>query len=153
MEKTTILGFKLAGLKLDKKTTNEGGQSNIDCGNLWQKFETENIREKIPAKLTDDIFAVYFDYEGDHSKPFSYFIGCKVAMDAVIPEGLDYLSVPAAKYIQVITKGNMPDCVANAWRDIWSSGINRAYQYDFEVYDEQIKDWSNAVVQIFVSSN
>jgi predicted transcriptional regulator YdeE len=40
MEKQRISGFKLVGLKLDKKTTNENGQSNFDCGNLWQKFET-----------------------------------------------------------------------------------------------------------------
>ncbi len=45
MDRTTIPGVKLIGLKLDKKTTNEGGQSSIDCGNLWQKYETERFAE------------------------------------------------------------------------------------------------------------
>ena len=39
MEKIKLTGFKLIGIRLDKKTTNSGGQSAIDCGNLWQKFE------------------------------------------------------------------------------------------------------------------
>jgi predicted transcriptional regulator YdeE len=76
MNRINISEFKLIGLQLDKKTSNEGGQSGIDCGNLWQKFEKENFAELIPNKLGDEIYAVYFDYEGDDTKPFSYFIGC-----------------------------------------------------------------------------
>lgn len=30
----------------------------------------------------------------------------------------------------------MPDCVANAWRDIWAGNLERTYQTDFEIYDE-----------------
>jgi predicted transcriptional regulator YdeE len=45
----------------------------------------------------------------------------------------------------------MPDCVANAWKEIWSSGMPRAYQVDFEVYDEKSGDRNNAEVDIFIS--
>jgi predicted transcriptional regulator YdeE len=45
----------------------------------------------------------------------------------------------------------MPDCVADTWKEIWNSNIPRAYQADFEVYDERSKDWSKAVVEIFIS--
>lgn len=145
--------FKLIGLKLNKKTTNEDGQSGIDCGNLWQKFETESFVERIPHKLSNEIFAVYFDFEGDYTKPFSYFIGCNVKVDTEAPQGMDTLIIPEENYIRVIAKGKMPACVANSWRDIWGSEIDRAYTYDFEVYDERSKDWNNAEVEIFVSSN
>ena len=145
--------FKLIGLKLDGKTINEGGQSSIDCGMLWQKFEKENFAKKIPDKLGDEIYAVYFDYEGDHTKPFSYFIGCKVKIDAHAPHGMVNLQIPSGSFTKVVAKGKMPDCVANSWKDIWSSKIERAYKYDFEIYDERSKDWSNAEVEIFVSSN
>ncbi len=151
MDKREQPEFKLIGLKLPHKTTNEGGQSGIDCGNLWQKFEKEKFVERIPNKLDDAIFAVYFDYEGDHTKPFSYFIGSKVKMDTVVPTGMDSLRIPAANYVKVIAKGVMPDCVANSWKGIWNSSTDRAYTYDFEKYDERSKDWSNAVVEIFVS--
>jgi len=153
MDKIKKPEFKLIGLKLDNKTTNEGGQSSIDCGNLWQKFEKENFVERIPDKLGDQVYAVYFDYEGDNTKPFSYFIGCKVKMDTDIPTGMDNLIIPAGSFTKVIAKGKMPDCVANSWKDIWSSKTDRAYKYDFEVYDERSKDWSKAEVEIFVSSN
>jgi len=153
MKKTTISGFKLIGLKLDRKTTNEGGQSGIDCGNLWQKFETEHLVEIIPNKLGDEIYAVYFDYEGDDTRPFSYFIGCKVAIDTETPVGMDSLLIPTADYFTVTAKGKMTGCITDAWKYIWSSGINRTYKYDFEVYDERSKDWNNAEMEIFVSTS
>ncbi|MGC1631937.1 MAG: GyrI-like domain-containing protein [Gelidibacter sp.] len=153
MEKIEKSEFKLIGLKLDHKTTNEDGQSSIDCGNLWQKFEIENFAERIPDKLTNEIYAVYYDYEGDFTKPFSYFIGCKVKSDTSVPQGLDHLVIPAGSFTKVLSKGIMPDCVANSWKDIWNSDMDRAYKYDFEIYNERSKDWSNAEVEIFVSNN
>jgi predicted transcriptional regulator YdeE len=153
MNKIKQSGFTLIGLKLKGKTTNENGQSGIDCGNLWQKFEKDLIAEKIPGKLSDEKYAVYFEYEGDHTKPFSYFIGCRVNNDASAPPDMTILTVPAGNFTRMIAKGKMPDCVANAWKDIWNSKIERAYQFDYEIYDEQSKDWKNAEVDIFVSVN
>jgi predicted transcriptional regulator YdeE len=153
MDKIKKDEFKLFGLKLNKKTTNENGQSGIDCGNLWQKFETENYVERIQGKLSDEIYAVYYDYEGDHTKPFSYFIGCKVKMDTQNSPGLDSLIIAAGTYYKVIAKGTMPDCIANVWKKIWSTITDRAFQFDLEIYDERSKDWSNAEVEIFVSTN
>ena len=152
MEKIKLPGFNLVGIKLDKKTTNSGGQSNIDCGSLWQKFEKENFSARISNKVSDEIYAVYFDYEGDHTQPFSYFIGCKVKTDPGLVPGIDSLMIPAQSYIKLIAKGKMPDCISDSWKNIWDSKIERAYKYDFEVYDERSKDWNNAIVDIFVST-
>lgn len=151
MNNMRIDKFKLIGLKLTQRTTNENGQSAIDCGNLWQKFETENFKERISDKLGEEIYAVYFDYEGDHTKPFSYFIGCKVKPETETPKGMDSLLVPAAVYSKTIAKGKMTGCITDAWKDIWASKIDRAYNYDFEIYGERSKDWSNAEVEILVS--
>ncbi len=137
---------------MDKKTTNEGGQSNIDCGSLWQKFETGNIIEQIPGKLSDDIYAVYFDYEGDYTMPFSYFIGCKVKAGTETPNSLTTLFIPADEYTTLLAKGKMPDCIANAWIEIWNAKIDRKYSYDFEIYDARSKDWNNAELEIFVAT-
>ena len=151
MNEITIKEFKLIGLALKTKTTNENGQSGIDCGTLWQQFEEANCAAKIPEKLSNEIFAVYYDYEGDYTKPFSYFIGCKVRNATKVPEGMDSLVIPDQRYKQFFAKGIMPDCVANKWKEIWSSDISRAYQADFEIYDERSKDWNNAEVDIFIS--
>jgi len=146
-----IKEFKLIGLALETKTTNENGQSSIDCGKLWQKFTEGKYVDRIPDKLADDIFAVYYNYEGDHTKPFSYFLGCQVKTIENIPEDMEYLVIPDGKYQVFTAIGKMPDCVAKAWNDIWISGIERAYRFDFEVYSEKSRDWNNAEVEILLS--
>jgi predicted transcriptional regulator YdeE len=151
MNKFELEGFQLIGLALPRKTTNENGQSGIDCGSLWQKFEDGKYAEKITGKLSDEIFAVYHQYEGDHTRPFSYFIGCKVGAGTKTPDGLDSLAIPAGKYEKIIASGKMPDCMVNTWKEIWRSDIRRAYQFDFEVYDSRSWDWNNAEVDIFIS--
>ena len=151
MTKVLLDEIKLIGLSLNKKTSNHNGQSGIDCGNLWQKFENENYIDKIPEKLSNEILAVYHQYEGDHTKPFSYFIGCKVPNDTEVPAGLESLTIPAETYQMIIAKGEMPYCVTNVWKEIWNSNIERSYSLDFEVYDERSKDWSDAEVEIYLS--
>lgn len=143
----------LMGLALDKKTHNTNGQSAIDCGNLWQEFEKRKISSQIPNPLDGEIFAVYYNYEGDHTKPYSYFIGCKVQQDTEAPEGLDCLTIPESTYQRIEAKGKMPDCVAAAWMNIWNADLPRAYQYDFEVYDDRSRDWQQVVVDIFLSTD
>src|SRR5687768_3151878 len=101
--------FKLAGLKLPHKTINEGGESSRDCGRLWEKFRDENVLKRITDRLSDEVYAVYFEYEGDHTQPFSYFIGCKVAPDAETPVGMDTLRIPGGTYSKVTAQGRMPD--------------------------------------------
>ena len=142
--------IKLIGISLGRKTSNLDGQSGIDCGNLWQKFEMENCFEKIPNKISDEVLAVYHEYEGDHTKPYSYFIGCRVDHNTAAPAGMQSLEIPKAEYRKIIAKGIMPGCVANAWINIWSSNIQRAYQADFEIYDKRSKDWNDAEVDIYI---
>ena len=151
MKNITLERFKLIGLKLEHKTTNENGQSNVDCGNLWQKFESEKIFEQIPNKKNNSVYAVYFDYDEDETKPFSYFIGCQVDENMNTPEGLSEIIIPSQSYQKVIAKGEVPYCISNAWSEIWSSEMNRIFGYDFEIYDERSHDWKNAEVDLFIS--
>lgn len=125
----------------------------MDCGNLWQKFEIEKIFELIPNKLRNEIYAAYYDYEKDETKPFSYFIGCKVDEEAETPKRLNELLVPSQNYVKVIAKGIMTGCITEAWKKIWESNLNRKFGFDFEVYDERSKDWNNAELDIFISIN
>ncbi|MEX2512142.1 MAG: GyrI-like domain-containing protein [Cyclobacteriaceae bacterium] len=152
MEKVKIPEFKLIGLQLAEKTTNKNGKSMIDCGSLWQEFEKGKFFQKIPDKLDDKIYAVYFDYEGDHTQPFSYFIGCKVKSQTEYPQGLHSLIIPDQHYQKFTAKGKMPNCIAASWEEIWSSEIERDYGFDFEVYDERSQNWNDAEIDIFVSA-
>ncbi len=152
MNKTSIPEFRLVGISLGRKTYNANGQSGIDCGQLWQTFEQEKIFNQINDKIADDCYAVYYDYDGDHTQPFAYFIGCKVTADAIVPEGLEALQIPEQEYVHYIAKGKMPDCVANVWREIWQTEYPRNYQYDFEIYSAKSFDWNNAEVDVFIGA-
>ncbi len=150
-QKKRIEEIKLIGLALPSKTTNKNDQSAIDCGNLWKKFEKGNYISEIPHKLNNDIFAVYHGYEGDHTQPFSYFIGCQVNNNAELPEGMDAFTIPSATYQKIIASGKMPDCMTKTWKEIWETDLARTFETDFEVYDERSQNWENAEVDIFLS--
>jgi len=143
--------FRLIGLKLPHKTTNENNQSGKDCGELWQKFERDKIFDLIPNKLSNEIYAVYYDYESDENGVFSYFIGCKVSENAAIPENLKAIEIPSQNYEIVMAKGVMTGCITEAWQKIWNSEIPRKFGFDFEVYDERSRDWNDAELDIYVS--
>ena len=46
----------------------------------------------------------------------------------------------------------MTGCVTDAWKEIWNSNTERKFGFDFEVCDERSQDWSNAEVDIFIST-
>ncbi len=151
MDETTFQQTHLIGISLPHKTSNQGGQSGKDCGMLWQKFEDQDVASKIPSKKSHAVYAVYHNYEGDHTQPFSYFIGCPVEDDASVPQGLDVLTLPGGFFQKFVAKGKIPDSIAATWRQIWESTVPRAYTADFEVYDERASDWSDGKVDIFIS--
>jgi predicted transcriptional regulator YdeE len=152
MNNIEIEEINLIGLMLKTKTINTDGQSHIDCKNLWHEFEKGKFEATIPNKLSDEIFGVYHQYEGDSTKPFSYFVGCKVKSGTEAPPGLQTLTIPTGIYHKINAKGQMPDCIINAWKEIWTSDIARTHQIDFEVYDERSKDWNDAEVAIYLST-
>ena len=151
LEKVVLPEIELIGLSLRGKTTNENQQSSIDCGKLWTRFEKEQVAEKIEGKLNNRIFAVYHDFDSDHHGHFSYFIGCEVALGAEIREHMERLIIPAGTFIKKTATGKIPDCIADAWKEIWDSHLQRTYRYDFEVYDERSRDWYSGEVDILVS--
>lgn len=140
--------IELVGLKLSERTTNSNGKSSEDCGALWQKFEQE-VASKIKGRLSDKVFAVYYDYDPNDPAAFRYFVGSEAPTDP--NPKLDHLIIPPGNYQKVVAKGKMPQCMSDAWKEIWKKGLNRQYTIDFEVYDERSKDWSNAEVDIFIS--
>ena len=144
--------IKLIGISLGYKTTNENEKAMEDCGALWQQFGGSFIASKISGKLNNNIYAVYYDYDGDYTQPYAYFIGCPVTENTAVPTGMESIMIPEQQYEIVIAKGQMPDCIANAWRDIWKKDdANRAYGYDFEIYSEKSQDLNNAEVDIYIS--
>jgi predicted transcriptional regulator YdeE len=123
----------------------------IDCGKLWEQFTSERYADRIPNKVSDDVFAVYHSYEGDHTAPYHFFIGCHVQPGTPVPEQMNSMMIKTGKYQKFTVKGKIPDCIADAWYLIWSSDIPRAYGTDFEMYGAKSRDWNQAEIEIFIS--
>ena len=76
----------LIGIEL--KTSNEQARAAKEIPQHWDKFYKEGVLAKIPNKVSEDVYALYTDYEGDHTKPYSCIIGCEVSTLEQIPDGM-----------------------------------------------------------------
>lgn len=150
MEKVKIEAFKVIGISV--RTTNENGQSAKDIGELWNKFMSEEILNKIPNKVDNTIYSIYTDYESDHSKPYTTILGCKVENLDTIPEGMTAKTFNTGNYTKFVLKGDLTKgAVFAEWSKIWEMDLQRTYTADFEVYGEKAQNPTNAEVDIFVA--
>lgn len=150
MNSETVKSFTIIGLSV--RTTNENGQSGKDIPALWGRFMAEGIMEKIPNKISTDIYCIYTDYEKDHTKPYTTFLGCNVSSLEQIPDGLTGKQINTGNYIKRSAKGNiLQGLVFNEWLKIWNSDIPRIFTADFEVYGEKAQNPENAEVDIFIA--
>ena len=142
--------FNVIGISV--RTTNENGQSGKDIPALWNKFMTEGIQQKIPGKISEDIFCIYTDYEKDHTKPYTTILGCKVESLDNIPENMVGKTIESADYEELIAKGNLSEgIVYSKWLEIWNSNLDRVFTADFEVYGEKVQNPENAEVDIYIA--
>ncbi len=139
--------FFVSGIEV--RTTNENGQARKDIGDLWAKFTSEDIQNKIPGKLSEDVYCVYTDYETDHTGWYTAVIGCKVSepeintgwFSALIPKGIYRIYKPEGKF---------PDCVTNTWMQIWEDGTGRNYLADYDLYKAGAKSFEETETEIYV---
>ena len=150
MENMDIKPFSLIGIQT-RTNTNGISQLILDMQGLWGKFISENIAGKISDKIDNTIYAVYTDYEGDFTKPYNAFIGCRVQKLDSIPHGLIARSFSGGLYTKLIAKGNLLDgIIYDKWKHIFSLNLNRKYDADFEVYGEKATNFLDAEVEVLI---
>lgn len=115
------------------------------------RFFKEKIISKIPNKINENVLALYTDYEGDYTKPYSWILGCEVSSLDEIPEGLVGKIIPESKYAIFTTQGEFPKGLIIVWQDIWRSGLTRLYTSDFEVYQSDFDPERNPEVKVYIA--
>ncbi len=129
--------------------------NNEECSQAMpahkERFFRENILAKIPHKLNHDLLALYTDYAGDHTQPYSWILGCEVAHLHDIPEGLVGKEIPASHYAVYTTQGEFPQGLISAWQSIWTSPHVRKYTCDFEVYGPDFHPQIHPEVKIYIA--
>lgn len=145
-------GFKIIGIST--RTTNKDNQSQQDLTKLWGQFYSERVLEKIPNKISDVILAIYTDYKTDFTDEYTTIIGVPVSTLDEIPTGLVGREFEADNFQQFVAKGEMPNAVANTWREIWKREniLKRKYSYDFEVYGQKSQNGANSEVEIYIGT-
>lgn len=133
-------------------TTNTNAQSAQDLGALWQRFYVEQLMDKVPQTLSNEVYAVYTDYESDFTGKYTAIIGLR-SNASTPPHGLTMKKFTGGKFVRYVAKGQMPTAVINTWQQIWADDkqLNRRYEYDFEVYGAKSNDGENAEVDIYIS--
>ncbi|MRM95519.1 AraC family transcriptional regulator [Riemerella anatipestifer] len=145
-------GFKVIGIST--RTTNKDNKSKEDLGKLWGQFYAENIFEKIPNKVSDEIFSIYTDYKSNYTEEYTTIIGVPVSTLNEIPNGLVGREFEAENFQKFVAKGEMSNAVINTWIDIWNRDeeLNRKYTYDFEVYGENSQKGQDSEVEIYIAT-
>lgn len=103
-------------------------------GALWEAFHSDDVRTKIGAEASKEVYCVYNDYEGGFMDPYCMTIGYR-APSANAPEGLHRAEVPKQSVLVYDVKGPQPQSLIAQWQDIWNADLNRSYLADYDVYD------------------
>ncbi len=149
MKTTELDAFHIIGISV--RTTNVNNKALKDIGELFGYFAGQNILEKIPNKMAEDIYCVYTDYESDYKGPYTTIIGCKVNSLEDIPNGFIGKTIPHSKYQAYKSTGKLSVSLAKTWEGIWKAGLNRRYSADFDIYGEKARDFENAEVDTYVA--
>lgn len=142
--------FKIIGIAVE--TSNLNNKAATDLAKLWQRFFQEKICDQIPDKETEDVYAVYTDYESDYTGKYTAIIGQRVTSLDNIPVGLVGKEINNDKLSRYVAKGEMPNAVVNVWKEIWANDIAlyRTYDADFEVYGAKSQNGSESEVDIYI---
>ncbi len=153
MNYQTIEKLYIVGISI--RTTNQHGQASQDLEALWGRFWGENIQNQVPNKVSEEIYAVYTDYESDFTGFYTTIIGMSVSSLENIPAGFVGLTIDTDVYQKFVSKGKMPEAVVNTWLEIWQKeALNqvRAYRADFTVHGEKYHNGGDdAEVETFIS--
>lgn len=132
IETQQIDGFDIIGPTI--VTCNESGDAAGDINRLWQDFFEGDMLHKIRGRADNVLYAVYSDYEGDHTKPYRVTLGCRTERGSPVPEGMQQVFVPGGDYAIFAARGEQPAALISTWEGIWKSNLPRSYKADVEIY-------------------
>ena len=148
-----ISSFNIIGIAIN--TSNADGKALMDLGTLWGRFFSENIAAQIPNAINHNIYALYTDYETNHTGKYTALIGLAVSdLDNIAP-GLTAKSIASGNYLKYVARGKMPEAIVKTWEEIWQNDhlLNRKYTVDFERYDERSNNGDQSEVEVFIAVN
>ena len=129
------------------RTNNASPDMGAVIGGLWNCFYNEGVYASVPDKANAKALGIYTEYEGDEKADYTAMAACETSAG---PEGENYAvcRIPAGKYAKFVIHGDMVQAVGAAWQEIWKMNLPRAFQCDFEEYQDDCME--NAEIHIYV---
>jgi len=135
--------FSIIGVGI--RTSNDNADQ---IGALWQKFMTGNFSDRIDGRVNDDVVAVYCEYEGDHTKPYTFMLGCAAPADAQVPAGMTRRDLPGGRFAVFPSEGEQPQALMRTWAEIWTAPIERRFDSDYEIHPDD----PSGIVHVYVGA-
>ena len=126
LKEKTIVGFTA-------RTSNEDPQMGAIIGDLWKQLYTPENTEKIQNRVNAYAIGLYSDYD---KEGYQVTAGFEVS-DAESGNGFTVKTIPAGRYAKFSVHGDMIEAVANSWKEIWETPLDRTFTGDFEEYLSQ----------------
>src|SRR5215469_13443289 len=122
--------FSVIGIGVRTSNAAEMSGSDARIPALWNDYFATAVPARIPNKGPDQsTFAVYTEYESDHTGLYSLVLGQWVSSLDQIPDGMVGLKIPASRYLVFSADGTVPDAIVAAWREIWTYfQVNQNYK-------------------------
>ena len=140
----------IVGIECRTSNAREAGPQDIP--KHWERFFKENTLSQIANKSSEEIIALYCDYEGDHTQPYSLVIGCQVDSIDNIPKGMVSKIIPASSYAIFHAIGEQPQAIIKTWEHIWEhSDLKRTYTGDYELYGDRFFSKSPKEVDVYIA--
>jgi len=148
------------------RTTNEGGAALKAIPALWTTFFTQDIKTKIPNRHPQDssLYCIYTDYEKDHTKPYTCFLGYRIQSDShliknsereseQLGEGFFIKRIPGGIFQEYTVCGELSKGgVYQEWVKIWQdASLKRTFTADYEQYDEAVLASGEGSVRIYLA--
>ena len=126
LKEKTIVGFAA-------RTSNEDPQMGAIIGDLWKQLYTPENTEKIQNRVNSYAIGLYSNYD---KEGYQVTAGFEVS-DAENQNGFAVKTIPAGRYAKFSVHGDMIEAVANSWKEIWETPLDRTFTGDFEEYLSQ----------------
>jgi len=137
---------------IECRTSNAPEAGPHDIPKHWEKFYGEDVINQIPNKISNEVIALYCDYEGDYTQPYSLVIGCVVSSIDEIPKGLVTKIIPASSYAVFHATGEHPKSLIETWKNIWQqANLARTYTGDYEMYGDKFFSGSPQEIDVFIA--
>ncbi len=132
---------------IECRTSNHPEAGPYDIPKHWEKFYKEGISNQIPNKTSNGIVALYCNYEGDYTKPYSLVIGNRVNSSEFIPQEMVTKTIPGGCFAVFRVIGPYPQALIETWGTIWqNTTLRRTYTGDYELYSDTPQE-----VEIFIA--